>query len=107
MLPFTSWDLEHFPFLGFDVGLGASSQVSGCGDRNHVLVLTVRPGAWGPFSEDVSGPWDTEQERSHYEMWPKRRRSWLCEAVPGLVRVATTPHILVTPITWMGIQTDW
>lgn len=56
MLPFTSRDLEHFPFFVFDVGLGASSQVLGCGDRNHVLVLTVRPGAWGPFSEDVSGP---------------------------------------------------
>lgn len=34
-------------------------------------------------------------------------RSWLCEAVPGLVRVATRAHVLATPIKWMEIQADW
>lgn len=30
-----------------------------------------------------------------------------CEAVPGLVRVATRAHVLATSIKWMEIQADW
>lgn len=76
MLLLTSLDLVCLPFLGFDAGLGASSHALGCGDsatshkRNCVLVLTVRAGALGSFTEGMSGPWDVEQERGHHKVWP-------------------------------------
>lgn len=39
-------------------------------NRNCVLVLAVRAGSWGPFTEGVSGPWDIEQGRGHHEVRP-------------------------------------
>lgn len=34
-------------------------------------------------------------------------KSWLCEAVPGLVHMATTSHVLVTPKMCLEVPADW